>query len=214
VDPAAVPALDPLRVPVPDLVPVVALVPAHAPDLEARAAAAQDLADVPRANLALLESLVPSPGRAPEVTALNPAISRTTAPSLAINRSNAKEFVTAATETYLNHALDPSRPSSRSLAPEPDPNLAASPGTSLDPAHTRDRHRAAEAPVHEPKRTTSKWRTETAAAAPTWRTGTTKSFIHKEEKQQQTTAKKNQFIRNMREETFPYLYNFSSVFIF
>lgn len=78
--PAAVLVLEVPRALVPDLVPGLAPAAAHdparAPDLEAKAVVAQDLVDVPRANLALQESRVPSLGRVPEVTVRSLVTSR------------------------------------------------------------------------------------------------------------------------------------------
>lgn len=143
-DPVVVPARVPLRVPVPDLVLAVAHDHAPVPGLEAKVAAAQDLVDVPRASLALPESLVPSPGLARAVTVRNRVISLTIviAPSLATNRSNATD-VTVVTGTRPNLVPAPSQWPSRITDPGLDPNLAASPGISPDRVHTPDPYLAA-----------------------------------------------------------------------
>jgi len=170
VDHAVAPVRALLRVPVPDLVRAVARDPVPAPDPEAKAAAVQDLVDVPRASLALPENRVPSPGRALGVTVTGPShvtsLTIAIAPSRATSRLSAIESATAATATHPSRVRAPSQWPSRITDPDHDPNLAASPGTSQDRVHTLDRFRAAGARVRraDRKRRTSRWRMETVAA--------------------------------------------------
>lgn len=215
-DLAVAPALDHLRAHAPDLVPVVALVPAHVPvtDLEAKAAVAQDPVDAPRANHALQGNHVPSPGLAPEETVRNLVTSPTIARNLATSRLNVKGPAIAGIETCRNHALDPSLPLSRSLAHDPDPSLVASQGTSPALVHALGRHPVAEAEAHDQMKAMSKWRME-IVVAPKWKIGTTRILFRPGMKREESSNNKmkHKFV-NKCEETFPYLYNFSSVFIF
>merc|ERR1712116_21474 len=202
VDLAVAPALDHLRAHAPDLVPVVALVPAHVPDLEAKAAVAQDPVDAPRANHALQGNHVPSPGLAPEETVRNLVTSPTIARNLATSRLNVKGPAIAGIETCRNHALDP------------DPSLVASQGTSPALVHALGRHPVAEAEAHDQMKAMSKWRME-IVVAPKWKIGTTRILFRPGMKREESSNNKmkHKFV-NKCEETFPYLYNFSSVFIF
>lgn len=163
-----------LHVLVLDLAPAVVLVPAPVPELEAKAAAVPDLVVVPRASLVLPGSHVPSQGRAPETIARNHVTSRTIARNLATSQPSAEYAGTVVIEMLRNLDHVPNPPLNRLIVPDPGPNPVASPGTSQDPVHTRDRSRVAGAPAPaDRKKATSRWRMG-ITAAPKLKTATTR----------------------------------------
>merc|ERR1711946_81882 len=119
-----------------------------------------------------------------------------------MGRLNVKGPAIAGIETCRNHALDPS------------PSLVASQGTSPALVHALGRHPVAEAEAHDQMKAMSKWRME-IVVAPKWKIGTTRILFRPGMKREESSNNKmkHKFV-NKCEETFPYLYNFSSVFIF